>query len=149
MNLLKAAGFSYDSSIHPTWVPGRYNHLARPTRTHLQDGIVRVPVAVSPLMRLPVSWIWFRNYPKSLLQILGRSLAARRDALCLYFHNWEFVDLQRAAPGLPRSVARNTGEAFARRLARFVELCKKRGFVPCTIIEHVRSGYDTVDHAES
>src|SRR5262245_39602044 len=41
-SVLRAAGFSYDASPHPTWVPGRYNGLRWPRSPWREAGILRV-----------------------------------------------------------------------------------------------------------
>ncbi|MDP8256138.1 MAG: polysaccharide deacetylase family protein [Candidatus Alcyoniella australis] len=149
LEALRDAGFSYDSSIHPTWVPGRYNHLIKGTRPRIENGIVRVPVSVTPLLRLPASWVWFRNYPGALLEIVRRSLPLGRDAVVLYFHNWELVDLAAQAPQLPSYIVRRTGHSFVQRLSQTVERFKKAGFVPGTMIDYVSSRYNIEAMKES
>src|SRR3990172_2233032 len=44
--VLKACGFVYDSSLHPTFIPGRYSHLSEPRQVHLREGLMVVPLSV-------------------------------------------------------------------------------------------------------
>ncbi len=133
--LLADAGFSYDSSVHPTWVPGRYNHLGRslvPSRH--ECGLWQVPLSVVPGVRLPVSWIWLRNLPGPLLDLAAARLVS---PACLYLHAWELCDLGRLAPALPWPVRRNTGPALAARLVRLCAGLRARGFSRRTVSWYV------------
>jgi peptidoglycan/xylan/chitin deacetylase (PgdA/CDA1 family) len=59
--------FCFDSSIFPTWRPGRFCHLAAPNRPHLLNGrgMLEIPISVvGPLMPVPLS--------VSYLKLLGR-----------------------------------------------------------------------------
>jgi len=119
LQLLASAGFRYDSSDHPTWLPGRYNHLARSTVPNRRSGLIEVPVTVLPAIRYPLSWIWFRNMPLPAMARMADVAARRRGLLCVYFHSWEFVDL--SGLGLPRPVTRGTGARLGRQLERWLD----------------------------
>lgn len=125
---LTAAGFRYDSSLHPTWVPGRYNGLLDKTDVHVQQGILRIPVTVTPVIRWPLSWIWFRNTPSGLRRGLSELVFRSTKTLCIYFHSWEFVDLASLDMGLARSVTRNTGKPLETMLAGWIHRAMARGF---------------------
>ena len=110
-------------------MPGRYNHLARPRRpTPTGDGLWQVPVTVLPGLRLPLSWIWFRNLPERLLTLAARRLARRGELVCVYFHAWELCDLETRARGLPWPLRRNTGPALVHRLARWAAVFEEQGY---------------------
>lgn len=127
---LLEAGFCHDSSVHPTWVPGRYNHLGHTlTPTRSAGGLWQLPVTVMPRTRLPLSWIWLRNMPAPMLDLCLRRLV--RDApelICLYLHPWELCDLNRAAPGLPWPLRRNTGDTLAARLLHLAGVLQESGY---------------------
>ncbi len=93
MNLVKAAGYTYDSSINPTWLPGRYNNLSKPRTIYYQDEMLRLPASVSPTLRLPLFWLGFKNYPYALFLHLCRQCLHKDGYVCLYFHPWEFTNL--------------------------------------------------------
>src|SRR5205823_6308311 len=57
------AGYSYDSSMNPTWVPGRYNNFSRPRTVYYDQNMLRVPASVSPRFRVPLFWLAFKNMP--------------------------------------------------------------------------------------
>lgn len=58
---LKKLGLSYDASLHPTCVPGRYNHFLSPRKIFKKGGIVVIPTSTVPFIRAPFTWLWFRN----------------------------------------------------------------------------------------
>ncbi|MBU6996352.1 MAG: polysaccharide deacetylase family protein [Theionarchaea archaeon] len=112
--VLKSAGFLYSSSLHPTLVPGRYNHLGEPRIPFSQEGVLEIPVSVSPLARLPLSWVWFRQLGVSYAKIV--TLALKSNYLAIYFHPWEFVPLTRG--GI--MYTRNTGEKMEGAVEKFL-----------------------------
>ena len=54
---LAAAGFRYDASLNPTFMPGRYCHLTSPRTPFVREGLCEVPASVTPLLRLPLFWL--------------------------------------------------------------------------------------------
>ncbi len=53
---VKEAGYTYDSSLHPTWLPGRYNHLRSPRKVfHNKEGLWILPASVTPYSASPYS----------------------------------------------------------------------------------------------
>ncbi len=93
-NVLRRAGFSYSTSLHPTYVPGRYNNLRAPLSPFVREGILEIPVSVAPGIRLPLSWIWFRILGVTYAKVIARMVSSNSDYLCIYFHPWEFVSLK-------------------------------------------------------
>ncbi|MBU7014118.1 MAG: polysaccharide deacetylase family protein [Theionarchaea archaeon] len=118
--VLKSAGFLYSSSLHPTFVPGRYNHFGDPRVPYSREGVLEIPVSVSPIVRLPLSWVWFRQCGVSYAKVLTMTL--KSDYLAVYFHPWEFVRLNRG--GLVYT--RNTGENMEGAVERFLRWVKAR-----------------------
>lgn len=112
---LAAAGYRYNSSMNPTWVPGRYNHFFARRTPSLEDGIVQIPASVTPVVRFPMFWLAFKNAPAALLRAAAGSILAADGAVNLYFHPWEFADLRPF--GLPRHIAGVDGERLLDRLA--------------------------------
>lgn len=140
ISLLEKAGFLYDSSIQPTYLPGRYNHLLYPQKILRFNKILEVPVSVMPFFKLPFSWIWFRNFP--LLYSKSCTVFSTRfnPYTLLYFHPWEFVDLSeyRFDSLVGKLVVRNTGDDFVKKCDNFIHWAKKSGKF-CTIKDHLKS----------
>jgi peptidoglycan/xylan/chitin deacetylase (PgdA/CDA1 family) len=109
-DVLRQAGFVYDASPHPTWVPGRYNGLRLPRAPWWDDAVLRIPLSVLPGVRAPVSWIWFRTLGAHLGGLAVRAAGLSAPYVHLYFHPWEALDVRHA--GIPRWLACRTGPRF-------------------------------------
>lgn len=118
MAAVKAAGYQYDSSVHPTWIPGRYNNLTLPRNAYKDEGMLRLPASVSPLLRLPLFWLAFKNYPYRFFLHLTRRTLQRDGYVCLYFHPWELVDL--SGYRIPGYTKKYAGKALQQRLLRLI-----------------------------
>ncbi len=129
------AGYRYDSSIHPTWLPGRYNNLHLPRTIYRHQGLLRVPASVSPGFRIPLFWLSFKNLPYPLYLKLARQTLRRDGLLCLYFHPWEFTELSRS--GIPGYTRKPCGNQLLDRLDRLITDLQKEA-VCRTISEHLQ-----------
>lgn len=114
-----AAGYRYDSSMNPTWVPGRYNHLDKPRTIYHEEGMLRLPASVSPRLRIPLFWLLFKNTPYIVFKKLALQTLAHDGYVCLYFHPWEFTNIN--GYGLPGYTSRWCGEALCNRLHRLIK----------------------------
>ncbi len=122
---LREAGYKYDSSIHPTWIPGRYNNLHLPRTLYIENEIVRLPASVSPKLRIPFFWLMFKNCPLSIFMQLARKTLKNDGYICLYFHPWEFTDL--AHYQLPLFTKRWSKDILLDRLLKMINDLKKEG----------------------
>jgi hypothetical protein len=119
MEDVKAAGYAYDSSINPTWLPGRYNNFHLPRTVYTEGGIKRIPASVSPGIRIPLFWLSFKNMPYALYLQLCKQTLAKDGYLCLYFHPWEFTPIEQF--GLPAYTRRWCGPALVNRLTKLIK----------------------------
>ena len=119
MQDLLAAGYQYDSSINPTWLPGRYNNFHLPRTAYNDQGVKRIPASVSPGIRIPLFWLSFKNMPYTLYLQLCKQTLAKDGYLCLYFHPWEFTSIE--AFGLPAYTRRWCGPMLVNRLMQLVK----------------------------
>lgn len=119
MEDVKAAGYAYDSSINPTWLPGRYNNFHLPRTVYTEGGIKRIPASVSPSIRIPLFWLSFKNMPYALYLQLCKQTLAKDGYLCLYFHPWEFTPIEQF--GLPAYTRRWCGPALVNRLTKLIK----------------------------
>lgn len=128
---LRRWGFRYDSSINPTWLPGRYNLLGEDPLPHRSDGLIELPCSTTPWLRFPLFWLSFKNLPAGLYEMLCGLTLKKRGNLMLYFHPWEFADL--SAYNLPFYVKSTDGERLTAKLDRLVRALKKHraDFVTC------------------
>jgi len=138
MGLLRSLGIKYDSSLHPTYVPGRYSHHREPMEIHNQDGIVRVPVSVTPRLRLAYSWLWFRVIGVWYARMCTRTTEKKMDFVAIYFHPWDFVDL-RKVENIGRIYARNTHRSLE-MLEKYLRWLREKGYRFMTMSEYLREG---------
>jgi peptidoglycan/xylan/chitin deacetylase (PgdA/CDA1 family) len=125
MEAVKAAGYLYDSSINPTYLPGRYNNFHLPRTVYKQEEMVRIPASVSPIIRLPLFWLGFKNYPYNLFLQLCKQTIKKDGYVNLYFHPWEFTNIENY--NLPSYVKKRNGIALQQRLERLINDLAKEG----------------------
>jgi len=131
VNGLKKAGFIYDSSLHPTYVPGRYNNLFETRHIIEKDEFYEVPISVTPLLRLPISWYWFRNLGLNYVKLCTRWVMKSSGYCNLYFHPWDFYPLTNFE-FLPSHYKKNT-EKMPEMFEDYLNWCRKRGFIFSTV----------------
>jgi hypothetical protein len=120
---VKKAGYQYDSSINPTYLPGRYNNLHLPRTIYQEEGLTRIPASVSPFLRIPLFWLSFKNLPYPLFKMFAMQTLKKDGYICLYFHPWEFTDIENY--GLPGFTKKGNGEPLLEKLNRLVSDLKK------------------------
>lgn len=111
---VRTAGYLYDSSINPTWIPGRYNNLKMPRMPFMVNDIIKIPVSVSPFMRIPLFWMAFKNFPYFYFRNLALRTLKHDGHLLLYFHPWEFTELE--SYHLPWLIKRKSGDELLNKL---------------------------------
>lgn len=123
------AGYLYNSSLHPTWIPGRYKHLDKPRNAFQEKGILQFPASVSPTLRLPLFWLSFHNFPLGLYWQICKKTIAADGYLNLYYHPWEFEDYRRAGNAkFPGYVTRNCGAPMLKRTEKLLSYAKTKGY---------------------
>jgi hypothetical protein len=129
LSLIKAAGYSYDSSINPTIIPGRYNNFFAQGKVHYdtRSDLIEIPVSVSPIIRFPLFWLSFKNIPFPVYFYLCKRAIWNDSYLHLCFHPWEFADLESfKIPGYIKTLSGNSlSERFEKLI---VELMKMGDF---------------------
>ena len=118
MKEIAEAGYRYDSSVNPIWLPGRYNNLNKPRTPFLEDKIVCIPASVSTFLRIPLFWLSFKNLPYSVYLKLVLNAIRKDGHVCLYFHPWEFTDLHKYK--LPGYTRKPDGEVLLKRLEKLI-----------------------------
>ena len=134
------AGYSYNSSINPTWLPGRYNNLHVSRTWFYQSGVLQLPASVSPMVRFPLFWLSFHNLPLWLYENLASWTIKKDGYLNVYFHPWEFTDLHdRERFGFPGYVSKNSGNEMISRMDQFMKWINKKGYKSGTIQSFVNT----------
>ena len=123
---VQKAGYQYNSSLHPTWLPGRYNHWGEPRRPFRELGVWQVPASVTPTLRLPLFWLSLKNFPFGLYKQLCRQTLQSDGFLNLYVHPWEFTDLS-AYDRIPTYVRRYSRDQLLDRVESLLRYLKLQG----------------------
>jgi peptidoglycan/xylan/chitin deacetylase (PgdA/CDA1 family) len=127
--LLAAAGYTFNSSLNPTYLPGRYNHFKEKRTYFTKENVLQIPASVSPIIRFPLFWLAFHNLPLRIYQYLCAKTHQKDGYLNLYFHPWEFTDLSNKKRfGLPSYVSRNSGLQMEKRMDTFITNMKAKQY---------------------
>ena len=125
-NDVQQAGYQYNSSLHPTWLPGRYNHWGEPRHPFREAGVWQVPASVTPNLRLPLFWLSLKNFPFAYYKQLCRQTLRADGFLNLYVHPWEFTDLS-AYEKIPAYVRRHSHNELLDRVEKLLRYLKTQG----------------------
>ena len=142
---LKKIGIQYDSSYHPTYLPGYYNHFFGPRNVFTKDGMLIVPISVAALFRMPFSWIFFRNLPLIYSKFCSSLANINTDYLNIYIHPWEFADLNKNLKinnlkndGIIYKLSVNkTGSYLVNKLDNYISWLKKNNYQGITVKDYL------------
>ncbi|GAB2555462.1 polysaccharide deacetylase family protein [Spirosoma aerophilum] len=125
-NDVRAAGYQYNSSLHPTWLPGRYNHWGEPRHPFRESSVWQIPASVTPNLRLPLFWLSLKNFPFAYYKQLCRQTLKADGFLNLYVHPWEFTDLS-GYEKIPAYVRRHSKDELLDRVEKLLRYLKPLG----------------------
>jgi peptidoglycan/xylan/chitin deacetylase (PgdA/CDA1 family) len=120
---IEKAGYAYNSSLNPTWIPGRYNHSRKPRSPFFNGNLLNIPTSVTPFFRVPLFWLSFKNFPLWFSKSLMLRTLKYDGFLSLYFHPWEFVEIN--VYGLPWFISRMSGKDMMERLDYAINVLKR------------------------
>lgn len=125
---IRVAGYDYNTSLNPTWIPGRYNNFSKPRTFFFKHNVLQLPASVTPMLRFPLFWISLYVLPMWLYLRLCQWTLRHDRYLNLYFHPWEFVDLTTYKQfELPFYFTKNSGQALLNRLDQLILHFKAKG----------------------
>ncbi len=131
-----AAGYKYNSSVNPTFLPGRYNNL-NVSRTYFREkGLLQIPASVSP-WRIPLFWLSFHNFPTSVYRYFAMQALKKDGYLNVYFHPWEFMDISKPTYKLPGFTTKNTGDIMVERFDAFLNWLSLKNYYFATFAEFI------------
>lgn len=133
------AGYSYNSSINPTYLPGRYNYYRKPRTYFVENDVVQIPASVTPFCRIPLFWLSFRNMPFRLYMWLTKVTLRNDKYINIYFHPWEFMDLSDEKYGMPWYIVNNSGNKMADRFKAYLDKMLEGGAEFYTFSEFIDS----------
>lgn len=134
---LARAGYLYNSSLNPAFIPGRYMHLDAPRTMFMKDSLVQVPASVTPWLRFPLFWLSLHVLPVALYAALAKRTLAHDGYFMTYFHPWEFSSVAARAAELkiPRIVRMNLGAPMVSRLEKVIAALSDAGAAFTTVRE--------------
>ncbi|MBW7674503.1 polysaccharide deacetylase family protein [Chryseobacterium chendengshani] len=125
---VEKAGYLYNSSINPTFLPGRYNNL-KVSRTYFkEESVTQIPASVSPNLRIPLFWLSFHNFPLSFYKKLASDTLKKDQYLNIYFHPWEFAEIKNPEFKLPGFTVKKSGNEMVERFDDFVGWLKNKNY---------------------
>lgn len=126
---LAKAGYRYNSSLNPAFIPGRYMHLTTPRTRFEKDGLLQIPASVTPYVRFPLFWLALHVLPQGLYDLLVKWTLRHDGFFMTYFHPWEFSSLSERAAELkvPRLIRFNLGCPMVGRLDRLIAALARTG----------------------
>lgn len=122
------AGYLYNSSLNPTFLPGKYYYLDKPRRIFYENGLCQIPASVSAKFRIPLFWLSLHNIPFNIYKGMCRRAMRKDGYLNLYFHPWEFANLSSPEVKLPSYIVRNSGDVLVERLSNLINYFKENNF---------------------
>ena len=146
---IELAGYQYNSSLHPTFIPGRYMHLNEPRTPFYRGKVLEIPISVTPWFRLPIFWLACHHYPMWLYQKLCLWTLRHDGQFVTYFHPWEFVDLSEHPEWkIPYIIRHHSGKTMVGRLKEIIQTFKKNHAEFVTFKEFV-SDYEKNNNTSS
>lgn len=122
------AGYKYNSSLNPTFIPGRYNNLGKPRTYFYKENVLQIPASVTPFFRFPLFWLSYHNLPARVYRWLASWTLRKDKYIVIYFHPWEFTNLgERKELNLPFIITNQSGEGMIKRLGNFIDYFHKKG----------------------
>ncbi|MDE3125872.1 MAG: DUF3473 domain-containing protein [Bacteroidota bacterium] len=125
LQALKEAGYLYDASINPTWIPGRYNNRHLPRLMYKEKNFIRIPASVTPNLRIPLFWLAFKNMPLSIFLHFTLQTLRKDGYVSLYLHPWELTDISKYK--IPNYTKRHSGNQLSDKLHECIMALKQEG----------------------
>jgi len=129
-------GFKYDSSISPTYIPRRYNNYFKKREITKIKGISEIPISTTPLIRVPLSWIFFRFFGLNYAKIITKFCIKNPGFVNLFFHPWEFNELSNFK--IPFYIKKNSGKKAINMLEKYIIWSKKNNYKFVTFSEFLK-----------
>lgn len=137
-NEIYKAGYEYNSSLNPTFIPGRYMNLSTPRTCFMKDNVLQIPASVTPVLRFPLFWLSYHNLPAKLYRRLVYRTLKHDGYFVTYFHPWEFYPLgEHPELKMPFIIRNNSGKGMEKRLDDFIRNFKSKGYDFVTFSEFV------------
>lgn len=123
------AGYHYESSLNPVWLPGRYHNFRKPLMPFRETcGLLQFPVSAVPFIRFPLFWLSFKNLPLFFYKMLCSITLNRTKYYNMYSHPWEYNEAAKDPRWkIPGYIVKHAGKAQVERLRSLIIFLKKKG----------------------
>jgi len=128
---LSAAGFEFDSSICPSYRPGVYNNLDKPTTPFVPDaapGLLEVPVSVHPRLRIPLSQSYLRLFRGPYLSLLRHTSLPEPLVFDSHLHDFYRTRAHDALDGTRRFLFSHNIDNSVDLFRAFVDSLERRNY---------------------
>jgi peptidoglycan/xylan/chitin deacetylase (PgdA/CDA1 family) len=152
LDILEELGYRYDSSIHPTFIPGRYFNLTAPVSpyhpssdrviVHGERSILEIPISVTPILRLPLSWWWLRNFGSWWSKFGFNQVLSQGYVGVFYAHPWEFVSCQKV-DDVAFHMVRNTGSRMRENFSNLIDYLQSENQVIFVTMSDIVDMYES------
>ena len=133
--ILRELKFEYDNSLHPTYIPGRYNNILSKRNLFFHNNIFEIPISVTPLTRFPFSWLWFRNFGVRYARVCTDLCLYNPGFVNTYFHPWEFIDIKKY--NLHYFLCFRTGKWMEKKFQDYLKWCLNKKIRFCTVKDYI------------
>lgn len=125
---IQKAGYKYNTSLNPCFLPGKYMHLTDPRTPFWKDKVLQIPASVTPWFRFPLFWLSLHDLPYKLYEAMCNWTLKHDGHFTTYFHPWEYYPLGEHPEFKTKAIVNlNAGEGMVRRLDRLIKNFKQRG----------------------
>lgn len=125
LNIVSLAGFKYDSSTHPIYLPGRYNNLHQKRNIHKINNLIEIP-ASTIFPNFSIFWLAFKNLPLIYSKIFTKINFLNSGYTMLVQHPWEFADIKNIK--IPKHIKTPCGKNLIEKLENYIKFCKKNNY---------------------
>lgn len=136
-------GYTYNSSLNPAFIPGRYMHLTESRIPFMKGNVLQIPASVTPWFRFPLFWLAMHNLPVWLYNKWCRWTHEHDGQFVTYFHPWEFYPLaEHPELRMPFIIKNHAGDGMVRRLHELIRMFKAEGAEFITYTEFTKRWKD-------
>jgi len=125
LNIVNLAGFKYDSSTHPIYLPSKYNNLSQLRYIHKKNNLTEIPVSTL-FPNFSIFWLAFKNFPIYYSKIFTKINFLSSDYTMLIFHPWEFSNLEKIK--IPKYIKTPCGKKLINKLEGYIRFCKENKY---------------------
>lgn len=138
INIVSLAGFKYDSSTHPIYLPGRYNNLNQKRNIHKKNNLIEIPASTF-FPNFSIFWLAFKNLPLFYSKLFTKINFLNSDYTMLVHHPWEFANLEEL--DIPKHIKNPSGKKLTKKLEDYIKFCKSNKYKFQTCEQFIKDYY--------